>query len=101
MIKTIRSSANYSARQGLYRVWVPLHDDGKAPLISIWIDSTMTALEREQRQQDIGRSSASDGAVAEEVEDSRRWDLYCKGFESESGNGFTRRCKVTEICAAA
>jgi hypothetical protein len=26
----------------LYRVCVPLHDDGKAPLVSIWIDPALT-----------------------------------------------------------
>lgn len=31
--------------RGLYRVWVPIHDDGKAPLISIWIDPGMRAFE--------------------------------------------------------
>jgi len=31
--------------RGLYRVWVPLHNDGKAPLISIWVDPSMGAFE--------------------------------------------------------
>ncbi len=31
--------------RGLYRVWASLHDDGKAPLISIWVDPAMGALE--------------------------------------------------------
>jgi len=34
---------NFTTRSGLYRVWVPLRDDGKSPLISIWIDPTLRA----------------------------------------------------------
>ena len=33
--------ANFTAFSGLYRVWVPLRDDGKSPLISIWIDPSL------------------------------------------------------------
>ncbi len=40
---------NLIKRTGLYRVWVPLHDDGQAPLISIWIDPMMTAFEPRTR----------------------------------------------------
>jgi hypothetical protein len=29
---------NFSTCSGLYRVWVPLREDGKSTLISIWID---------------------------------------------------------------
>lgn len=36
---------NLVNRVGLYRVWVPMHDNGQAPLISIWIDPMMTAFE--------------------------------------------------------
>jgi hypothetical protein len=32
------NSQNFTRRLGLYRVWVSLRDDGRAPLISIWID---------------------------------------------------------------
>jgi hypothetical protein len=35
----------FNERRGLYRVWVPLHDDAKAPLISIWIDPDLRAFE--------------------------------------------------------
>ena len=44
MTKFINISANLTARPKLYRVWVPMYDDGRAPLISIWIDPTMAAL---------------------------------------------------------
>jgi hypothetical protein len=35
----------FAAYSGLYRVWVPLRDDGKSPLISIWIDPSLCAFE--------------------------------------------------------
>jgi hypothetical protein len=63
---------NFTTRLGLYRVWVPLHDDGTAPLISIWIDPTMTTFEQEQGHEEIGPSGVSDSAIAEKIEDSMR-----------------------------
>jgi hypothetical protein len=36
---------DFTARSSLYRVWVPLRDDGKAPLISIWIDPCLRAFD--------------------------------------------------------
>ena len=32
-----------STYSSLYRVWVPLRDDGQSPLISIWIDPYLRA----------------------------------------------------------
>ena len=61
--------AKINERRGLYRVWVPLHDDGKAPLISIWIDSTMTAIERCQRDESGELAAINESAVSEEIED--------------------------------
>ena len=72
--KFTNNSANLTARPKLYRVWVPIWDDGRASLISIWIDPTMAAIEREQRYKDSGRFDMSDGELAEEIEDSRPWD---------------------------
>ena len=37
------SSWDFAARPSLYRAWVPLHDDWKARLVSIWIDPALTA----------------------------------------------------------
>ncbi len=93
-------SKKFISRPGLYRVWVPLHDDGKAPLISIWIDPTMTAFERQQRHEGIGPSGVSDGAIAEEIEDLRRWGLYCSGSGCQSRNEFRRSSRPTGSCAA-
>jgi hypothetical protein len=90
----------FTARPGLYRVWVPLHNDGKAPLISIWIDPTMTAFERQQSHEGIRPSGVRDGEVAEEIEDSRRWGLYCSGSGCQSGDEFSRRYRLTGSCAA-
>jgi len=42
MTKVPNNSENYAMRPRLYRVWVPLRDDGRAPLVSIWIDLIMT-----------------------------------------------------------
>lgn len=42
--------AGFINRTGLYRVWVPLRDDGKGPLIAIWIDPAVTAFEPEARE---------------------------------------------------
>jgi hypothetical protein len=68
----INSTINFAKlneRRGLYRVWVPLHDDGKAPLISIWIDSAMTAIELCHRDESGELAAISEGAVSEEKED--------------------------------
>jgi len=61
--------AKLNERRGLYRVWIPLHDDGKAPLISIWIDSAMTAIERCHRDESRELAAISEDAVSEEIED--------------------------------
>jgi len=63
---------NRAARPGLHRVWMPLHDNGRAPLISIWIDPTMTAFEPQPHQESLECSVIGDTAFSEEVEDSMR-----------------------------
>jgi hypothetical protein len=68
-IKNTIDFAKLNERRGLYRVWVPLHDDGKMPLISIWIDSTMTAIELCHRDESGELAAINDGAVSEEIED--------------------------------
>ena len=55
---------NFTTRPSLYCVGVPLHDDRRAPLVSIWIDPTMTVFERQQRHEDTGLSGVSDCAIA-------------------------------------
>jgi hypothetical protein len=61
----------FTNRTGLYRVWVPLHDDGRAPLISIWVDPKMTALTPRPREEPVTISGVGND-VAQETEDSRR-----------------------------
>lgn len=39
------NSKSLHERPRLYSVWAPLRDDGKQPLVCIWIDSTMAAFE--------------------------------------------------------
>jgi hypothetical protein len=36
---------DFATRPTLYRIWVPLHDDGEVPLVSIWIDPALTAFQ--------------------------------------------------------
>ena len=69
--KNINNTINFTInqRRGLYCVWVPLHDDGKAPLISIWIDPTMTAIEKYDRDESGEFTAINEGAVSEEIED--------------------------------
>jgi high affinity Mn2+ porin len=56
----------FNERPGLYCVWVPLRDDGKQPLLCIWIDSTLATFEaqlgrdNDERAAEI-ESEASDG----------------------------------------
>ena len=38
-------SWDIAKRPILYRIWVPLHDDGEVPLVSIWIDPALTAFQ--------------------------------------------------------
>lgn len=45
MTRFAKNHENRVATKGLYCVWVPLHNDGKAPLVSIWIDPTTAPLE--------------------------------------------------------
>jgi len=79
MTNFTKKSENVMTREGLYRVWVPMRDDGKAPLISIWIDPTMAAFERQQRHEDSSPSAVSDSSIAEEIEDSSRGIIMAPG----------------------
>lgn len=56
-------------RIGLYRVWVPLRDDGKGPLISIWIDPAMTAFKPDARENPASVSSIDEKESAEPIDD--------------------------------
>lgn len=61
MTKFTNFLENTNSRRGLYRVWVPLHDDGKAPLICIWIDPSMTGFDSQLCPEDAGVSEDGDG----------------------------------------
>jgi hypothetical protein len=63
MTNSAEGFENFTTRPGLYRVWVPLRDDGKAPLISIWIDPMMTAFEPGPRHECGELSGISDGTI--------------------------------------
>jgi hypothetical protein len=62
--------ASFINRTGLYRVWVPLRDDGKGPLVSIWIDPALTAFEP-----DAGENPATGSSVGEK-ENADQTDEY-------------------------
>ena len=67
-----RTFGDFTSHSSLYRVWVPLHDDGKGPLISIWIDPTMTGFETQVCQKKDGVSGISEEAITKEIEDPHR-----------------------------
>lgn len=52
---------NVNSPHSLYRVWVPLHNDGKTPLICIWIDPSMTGFRSESCPEDAGVPTEGDG----------------------------------------
>lgn len=66
MANFIKNSESFAACPGLYRVWVPLRDDGSTPLVSIWIDSTMTAFETRPHQAGIGLPETNEGVMADD-----------------------------------
>jgi high affinity Mn2+ porin len=72
MCNFTNNSGNSAARKGLYRVWVSLHDDGRARLRAIWIDPPMAAFERQQLQEDIRLSGVSDSLIVDKIEDPLR-----------------------------
>jgi hypothetical protein len=59
---------SFITHRGLYRVWVPMHDDGKAPLVSIWIDPGMKAFEPQKGEEHIALSGVKgDDSIPEEL----------------------------------
>ena len=71
MANFVINSENFTTRSSLYQVWVSLHDDGRAPLVSIWIDPTMAAFEPQPQQQAIV-PEANEGVMADQFEDPKR-----------------------------
>lgn len=67
--------SGFSNPNGLYRVWVSLHDDRQAPLIAIWIDPQMTAFKPEPLAEPAMATGMGGEGTAEEVEDARRGGL--------------------------
>jgi hypothetical protein len=66
MTNFVNNFENFTVRPGLYRVWVPLRDDGRVPLVSIWIDSTMTAFEPHPQQEGIALLDTNEGEMGKE-----------------------------------
>ena len=71
MANFVINSENFITRSSLHQVWVSLHDDGRAPLVSIWIDPTMAAFEPQPQQQAIV-PEANEGVMADQFEDPKR-----------------------------
>jgi hypothetical protein len=67
MTNYINNSAKINDRKGLYCVWVPAHNDGNAPLISIWIDPTMAPFDASQKSGEL--AAISEATTSEEIED--------------------------------
>jgi hypothetical protein len=61
--------AGFINRMGLYRVWVPLRDDGKGPLISIWIDPAMAVFQPDARKYPETVSSIGEEKDAERIDE--------------------------------
>jgi hypothetical protein len=51
---------------------VPLHDDGKVPLVAIWIDPTLSAFEPQPQQEVIALPDAKEAVMADQLEDPTR-----------------------------
>lgn len=50
---------------------MPLHDDGKVPLVAIWIDPA-SAFEPQPQQEAIALPDAKEAVMADELEDPTR-----------------------------
>jgi hypothetical protein len=61
--------AGFINRTGLYRVWVPLRDDGNGPLISIWIDPAVTAFEPDDRENPATVSRIGEKEIADQTDE--------------------------------
>jgi hypothetical protein len=72
MANFVKNSENFTALSCLYRVWVPLHDGGKVPLVAIWIDPTMSAFEPQPQQEVIALPDAKEAVMADQLEDPTR-----------------------------
>jgi|HubBroStandDraft_6_1064221.scaffolds.fasta_scaffold13476_3 hypothetical protein len=62
---------DFTTHSGLYRVWVPLHPDGKSPLLSIWIDPSRRAFESccEAKDTSVPRIHRRESATEADAED--------------------------------
>ena len=71
MTNRINNSAklteHFTEQRGLYCVWVPMHNDGKAPLISIWVDPTMAPFDARQQSGEL--AGITEATTSEEIED--------------------------------
>jgi hypothetical protein len=77
---------NFATFSGLYRVWVPLRDDGKSTLISIWIDPSLQAFESRAEEKGtnlvaIHRENST--TVADLTEADSNFPRACKSSSTE------------------
>jgi hypothetical protein len=69
MTKLKGNFAGFISRTGLYRVWVPLREDAKGPLISIWIDPAVTAFEPDTRENPATVSSIDEKEIVDQSDE--------------------------------
>ena len=62
----------HPSRAGLYCVWVPQRNGGRTRLVSIWIDSKMTAFEAGTLGERTILAEAGEDVMAQETEDPHR-----------------------------
>jgi hypothetical protein len=60
------TSWDFAIRPTLYRIWVPLRDDGAVPLVSIWIDPTLAAFKPCAREASCGLDSTVNSLEGQE-----------------------------------
>jgi hypothetical protein len=68
------SFCHLTTRSSLYRVWVPLHDDGKVPLVSIWIDPALHAFKSCAQEAACGFDPHADSFAGIEENSTDRFD---------------------------
>jgi hypothetical protein len=71
MTNFMTNCQGFTTRSSLYRVWLPLHNDGKAPLISIWIDPSLCAFESccEEKGTNVARIHRRQSVTVADSED--------------------------------
>jgi hypothetical protein len=73
----------FTQQRGLHCVWVPMHNDGKAPLISIWVDPTMAPFDARQQSGEL--AGITEATTSEEIENHLPCIAGSRRYESRLG----------------